>query len=104
MLQFIAGARLQIFFVFAGFMMVEHFGMRVDQITSLYLINLVIIMTAAPLTGRVIGRFGERKALLFEFLGVMLVFIAYGRIYFFGWGVVLAVALYTLDQIFSLLP
>ena len=41
-LQFMAGARRQIFFVFAGFMMVEHFGMLVDQITTLYLINLVI--------------------------------------------------------------
>ena len=42
-LQFMAGTRRQIFFVFAGFMMVEHFGICVDQITFLYLINLVKI-------------------------------------------------------------
>ena len=99
-LQFMAGARRQIFFVFAGFMMVEHFGMRVDQITSLYLINLVINIVAAPLMGLAVGRYGERNALLFEYLGLMVVFLAYGGIYFFGWGVVLAAVLYVLDHIF----
>ncbi len=99
-LQFMAGARRQIFFVFAGFMMVEHFGMCVDQITSLYLINLVINMVAAPLVGRGVGRFGEHNALLVEYLGLVLVFIAYGGIYFFGWGVILAAALYVLAHIF----
>ena len=49
-LQFMAGARRQIFMVFAGFMMVEHFGLAVDQITGLYLINLMINMFAAPLS------------------------------------------------------
>ena len=99
-LQFMAGARRQIFFVFAGFMMVEHFGMRVDQITYLYLINLVINMMAAPLMGRAVGRYGERNALLVEYLGLMIVFLAYGGIYIFGWGVVLAAVLYVLDHIF----
>ena len=99
-LQFMAGARRQIFVVFASFMMVEHFGMRVDQITYLYLINLVINMVAAPLMGRAVGRFGERNALLFEYLGLVLVFLAYGGIYFFDWGMVLAAALYVLDHIF----
>ena len=84
--------------------MVEHFPMRVDQITSLYLINLVINMAAAPLMGRAVGRFEERKALLFEYLGLMLVFIAYVGIYFLDWGVVLAAALYILDDIFSHAP
>ena len=39
-LQFMAGARRQIFMVFAGFMMVEKFGFEVHELTGLYLINL----------------------------------------------------------------
>ena len=35
-------------------------------------------------------RFGERNTLLFEYAGLCLVFLAYGGIYMFGWGVVLA--------------
>ena len=40
-LTFMAGARRQIFFVFAGFMMVEKFGYSVSEITALFLINYV---------------------------------------------------------------
>ncbi len=81
-------------------MMVEHFGLAVDQITGLYLINLMINMFAAPLFGRAVGFFGERKALLFEYAGLMGVFLAYGGIYYFGWGVLLAAVLYVLDHLF----
>ena len=95
-----AGARRQIFFVFAGFMMVEHFGFEVYQVTALYLINLVMNIFVAPLFGRAVGYFGERNTLLFEYLGLIAVFLAYGGIYFFGWGVLLAAVLYVLDHLF----
>ena len=102
-LQFMAGARRQIFFVFAGFMMVEHFGFEVYQVTSLYLINLVMNIILAPVFGKAVGYFGERNALLFEYLGLTAVFLAYGGIYFLGWGVILAAALYVIDHLlFSL--
>ena len=99
-LQFMAGARRQIFMVFAGFMMVEKFGFAVHEVVSLYLINLVINMIVAPLLGHVVHRFGERNTLLFEYTGLCLVFLAYGGIYMFGWGVVLAATLYVIDHIF----
>ena len=98
-LQFMAGARRQIFVVFAGFMMVERFGFQVHEITALYLINLVINMAAAPLFGVAVARFGERRTLMFEYAGLTIVFLAYGGIYFFGWGVVLAAVLYVVDHI-----
>ena len=102
-LQFMAGARRQIFFVFAGFMMVEHFGFEVYQVTSLYLINLVMNIILAPVFGKAVGYFGERNALLFEYLGLTAVFLAYGGIYILGWGVILAAALYVIDHLlFSL--
>jgi len=99
-LQFMAGARRQIFMVFAGFMMVEKFGFDVHEVTALYLINLVINIIVAPLMGRVVARWGEQKALLFEYAGLMAVFLAYGGIYWFGWGALIAAILYVLDHIF----
>ena len=99
-LQFMSGARRQIFMVFAGFMMVERFGFEVHEITALYLINLVINIFAAPIMGRAVAHFGERNTLLFEYMGLALVFLAYGGIYWFGWGVLLAAALYVIDHIF----
>lgn len=99
-LQFMAGARRQIFMVFAGFMMVERFGFEVHEITSLYLINLVVNIFVAPLMGKAVAHFGERRTLMFEYAGLVMVFLAYGGIYWFGWGVVLAAALYVIDHMF----
>ncbi|CUH50203.1 MFS transporter [Ruegeria atlantica] len=98
-LQFMAGARRQIFVVFAGFMMVEKFGFEVHELTSLYLINLVINMAAAPMLGKAVSMFGERRTLIFEYTGLAIVFAAYGGIYWFGWGVVLAATLYVIDHV-----
>ncbi|WP_170414227.1 MFS transporter [Ruegeria arenilitoris] len=98
-LQFMAGARRQIFVVFAGFMMVEKFGFEVHELTSLYLINLMINMMAAPLLGKAVARFGERRTLIFEYAGLAIVFAAYGGIYWFGWGVILAATLYVIDHV-----
>lgn len=98
-MQFMAGARRQIFVVFAGFMMVERFGFQVHELTGLYLVNLVINMAAAPLLGQAVGRFGERRTLIFEYAGLALVFAAYAGIYRFGWGVALAAVLYVVDHI-----
>ena len=99
-LQFMAGARRQIFVVFAGFMMVERFGFDVHEVTGLYLINLVANMVLAPVFGKVVARFGERRALAFEYTGLVTVFALYGGIYWFGWGVVLASVLYVADHMF----
>ncbi len=98
-LQFMAGARRQIFVVFAGFMMVEKFGFEVHELTSLYLINLMINMMAAPLLGKAVARFGERRTLIFEYAGLAIVFAAYGGIYWFSWGVLLAAILYVIDHV-----
>ncbi len=97
-LQFMAGARRQIFMVFAGFMMVEKFGFEVHEVTGLYLINLVINMVIAPFLGKAVGHFGERRVLIFEYIGLTVVFLAYGGLYWFSWGVMLASVLYVIDH------
>ncbi|WP_333715201.1 MFS transporter [Yoonia sp.] len=99
-LQFMSGARRQIFVVFAGFMMVERFGFAVDDITRLFMVTLLINMLAAPLLGRIVQVFGERRAMIVEYVGLSLVFFAYGGLYYFGWGVALAMVLYVVNHIF----
>ncbi|MBU9699009.1 MFS transporter [Rhodobacteraceae bacterium HSP-20] len=99
-LQFMAGARRQIFVVFAGFMMVERFGMKVSEMTMLLLVNYVLQMVAAPAMGKALGRYGERSVMAFEYVGLTLVFLAYGGLYWFGWGILIAGALYICDQMF----
>ncbi|MGC3936300.1 MFS transporter [Roseobacter sp. EG26] len=99
-LQFMSGARRQIFMVFAGFMMVEKFGFEVHEVVGLYLINLVINMCVAPFLGHIVARFGERNALVFEYTGLVCVFLAYGGVYFFDWSFHVAAFLYVIDHMF----
>ena len=76
-LTFFSGARRQIFVVFAGFMMVEKFGYSASQIVTLYLINHVFNYLFAERIGALIGRIGERNALVIEYVGLILVFTGY---------------------------
>lgn len=99
-LQFMSGARRQVFVVFAAFMMVEHFGFEVHEVTALFLINYLANMFVAPLIGRWIGIYGERNMLIIEYVGLTLIFLAYGGIYWFGWGAVIGAVLYVLNHIF----
>ncbi|MBR2655829.1 MFS transporter [Yoonia sp.] len=99
-LQFMSGARRQIFVVFAGFMMVEKFGFSVADITGLFMFTLLVNMVAAPFLGRLVQVFGERRAMVIEYVGLSLVFFAYGGLYYFGWGVALAMFLYIINHIF----
>ncbi|WP_233192656.1 MFS transporter [Acidimangrovimonas sediminis] len=99
-LQLASGARRQIFVVFAAFMMVQRFGFHVDQITVLFIINYAANMVLAPVVGRLLGRFGERSLLTFEYAGLLAIFLAYAGIYHFGWGGWVAAGLYVVDQIF----
>ncbi|MDH3914369.1 MAG: MFS transporter, partial [Rhodospirillales bacterium] len=96
LLTFMSGARRQIFIVFAGFLMVEKFGFTVGGITLLFLLNAVINVVMAPRIGRLIGRWGERKALIFEYLGLIGVFTAYAFVEHAG----LAAGLYVVDHLF----
>ncbi|PLX37343.1 MAG: MFS transporter [Hyphomicrobiales bacterium] len=95
-LTFMGGARRQIFTVFAGFMMVEKFGYDVHHVSGLFLINCIVNMLFAPKIGSAIGRFGERNALTFEYVGLIGVFVAYA----FVTNATIAAALYVIDHAF----
>ena len=95
-LQFMGGARRQIFVVFAGFLMVEKFGFSVGEISILFLINASFNIFLAPRIGKLIGVFGERKALIFEYIGLIAVFIGYAIVE----NASFAITLYILDHLF----
>ncbi|MEO0679922.1 MAG: MFS transporter [Pseudomonadota bacterium] len=98
-LQFLGGARRQIFVVFAAFMMVEKYGFAVHEVTALFLVNYAANMLFAPLIGRMIHRFGERAALVIEYAGLTAVFACYAGLYIYDWGLWAAAALYVLDHL-----
>ena len=99
-LQFMSGARRQIFVVFAAFMMVERYGFDVHQITALFMGTLLANMVAAPLLGGVVARFGERLALVVEYAGLGAIFLLYAGLYVYDWGPWMAGALYVLNHLF----
>lgn len=95
-LTFFSGARRQIFVVFAGFLMVEKFGYSVADVSALFLINYVFNWLFAAKIGKFIGRVGERKTLIFEYVGLTTLFICYGLVD----NAYLAAGLYVIDHLF----
>lgn len=95
-LTFMSGARRQIFMVFAGFLMVEKFGYSAADITLLFLANYAFNWLFAKKIGRWIGVVGERKALMFEYIGLIFVFVGYALVQTSE----MATALYIIDHLF----
>lgn len=95
-LTFMSGARRQIFTVFAGFLMVEKFGYSAADVTMLFLINYLFNFLFAKRIGKFIGQVGERKALMFEYTGLICVFVGYALVETAEW----AAALYVIDHLF----
>ncbi len=94
-LTFMSGARRQIFVVFAGFLMVQKFGYGASDIALLFLLNHLINTWAAPRMGRLVARWGERRALTLEYLGLIVIFASYAFVEV-AW---LAGLLYVLDHL-----
>jgi len=95
-LTFLGGARRQIFVVFAGFLMVEKFGFDAAAISMMFLANGVLNMIFAPKIGQLIGKWGERRSLTVEYVGLIVVFAGYAIVQN-PW---IAVGLYILDHLF----
>lgn len=95
-LTFMSGARRQIFTVFAGFLMVEKFGYSAADITLLFLINYLFNFLFAKRIGRFIGIIGEQRALMIEYVGLILVFVGYALVKDSHH----AAALYVIDHLF----
>jgi hypothetical protein len=95
-LTFFSGARRQIFMVFAAFLMVEKFHYSASQITLLFLFNYAFNWIFAERIGQLIRRIGEKRALTIEYLGLIIVFTAYGIVE----NAYVAAGLYVIDHMF----
>lgn len=95
-ITFIGGARRQIFIVFAVLMMVQKFGFSVAEMTLLLLANAVFTTAIAPRLGRFIEDWGERRSIIVEHVGLMVVFACYALVQD-PW---IAAGLYMLDNAF----
>ncbi len=95
-LTFMGGARRQIFVVFAGFLLVTKFDYSAAEISGLYLLNQLMTAVIAPKLGGLITRFGERRALIFEYIGLVIVFLGYA----YTESPVVAASFYVLDHLF----
>ena len=90
------GSRRHIFTTFAIFMLVDIYGIDVRVTAGLYLVNHVISTYAAAQLGRLVARFGERRVLTFNFVGLIGVFLGYAYVPYLP----VLYALFVLDHIF----
>ncbi len=95
-LNFMGGARRQIFVVFAAWLMVEKFGYHPEDVAVLFLVNYLFNFVMAPKIGGFILRFGERTAITIENACLVLVFVAYAYVE----TPLAAAALYVIDNAF----
>ena len=95
-LEFMSGGRRQIFVGFAAFLMVAEFGYRPEAVVALFAVNHAVAMWLVPRVGRLIARWGERPALILEYVGLIGVFLAYAFVET-GW---IAAGLYIVDHLF----
>lgn len=96
LLTFMMGSRRHVFTTFAVFMLVDIYGADVQTVAALYLVNHVVNTYAAAQLGRLVARFGERRVLTFNFVGLVGVFLGYAYVPYLP----VLYVLFVLDHIF----
>lgn len=99
LLCFIEGWRKQIFISFATFLLVFQYHAPLKHIVTLVIVNQLICWALAPVVGRLVDRFGEKRILSVYYPTVLLIFLAYANVPYrpFLYG------LYVLDNVTFLL-
>ena len=95
-LNFMAGARRQIFIAFAVLLLVKKFEFTVQEVAILIVINNLINFFLSPLIGKSIIRYGERGVLSLEYFCLIFIFLAYASTE----SKIIVAILYILDHIF----
>ncbi|MCT4600950.1 MAG: MFS transporter [Marinifilaceae bacterium] len=80
LLNFLSGARRQIFVVFAVFMLVQKYHFTVKEVAILFIINNIVNYYVSPIIGKAINKYGERLVLSVEYIAIILVFGGYAFI------------------------
>jgi hypothetical protein len=95
-LNFLSGARRQIFIVFAVFLLVEKYQLSVGAVAGIYVVNYALTFLTNSYISRAINVYGERVVLSLESASLFLLFLGYAFIE----NVWVAILLYILDSIF----
>jgi len=95
-LNFLSGARRQIFTVFAIFLLVEKYGLSVSTVTGIYVVNYILTFLFNPLISKAINNYGERIVLSLESASLVVLFLGYAFIE----NVYIVVLLYIMDSVF----
>lgn len=95
-LNFLSGARRQIFTVFAVFLLVEKYRLGVSTIAGIFVVNYALTYLTNRYISKAINLYGERVVLSLESASLFVLFLGYAFIEN-AW---IAVALYILDSIF----
>lgn len=95
-LNFLSGARRQIFIVFAVFLLVEKYRLSVSTIAGIYVLNYALTFLTNRYISKAINVYGERVVLSLESASLFVLFLGYAFIE----NVWVATVLYVLDSIF----
>jgi len=95
-INFLSGARRQIFIVFAIFLLVEKYKLSVSHVAIIYVINNVVTYFANPLISKAINNYGERVVLSLESASLFILFLGYAFID----NVWITIVLYIIDSLF----
>ncbi|MCU0581996.1 MAG: MFS transporter [Syntrophales bacterium] len=95
-LNFLSGARRQIFIVFAVFLLVEKYGLSVSTVAGIFVLNYALTYLTNRFISRAINVYGERVVLSLESASLFILFLGYAFIE----NVWVVVFLYVLDSIF----
>ncbi len=76
-LSFLDGSRMQIYFAFAPFVLVEQFNVNARALTLLLIVAAVINWLTGKRVGRAVDRFGEKRVLTVGYCCHLLVFLGF---------------------------
>jgi len=96
LLTFLMGSRRHIFTTFAIFLLVQVHQIDVRVTATLFLANNLVNTYTGAQFGKLVARFGERKVLTFNFIGLIFVFLGYAFIPYLP----VLYVLFVLDNVF----
>jgi predicted MFS family arabinose efflux permease len=76
-LSFLDGSRMQIYFAFAPFVLVEEFGIDAVTLTALLIVSALVSWQAGPIVGKLVDRYGEKRMLTVGYSFHLLVFLGF---------------------------
>jgi hypothetical protein len=95
-LNFLSGARRQIFTVFAIFLLVDHYHLKLNIVAGIYVLNYTLTYLLNPQISKAINKYGERVVLSLESASLIILFLGYAFID----NLLIVIGLYVMDSIF----